>query len=263
MLLYGALDTAAFNSLAVPVKFRSQKSLLEEESQEQNQATHKENTPKNTSQQVVIFEDSISGNRFGISISKENFQRLKEKFDSNNFYALKSGEIRLNGEAEAYVGGWFGEVAYNMGAFQADKDRNGKFSQEEKEQIKSGVYLPFRTEYEDSIVYDFRVDKYRSSENLQYGSIDEILDSLIFKDKNLDGAVSLVEHFGTQGLYQALAEIIKSCECKRDDKLDAEKLLRKLENSKQNKDEISKEEAIALLHRLKQGGNIESLTLKE
>lgn len=133
MLLYGALDTAAFNSLVVPAKFRSQKSLLEEEkSQEQNQATHKENTPKNTSRQVVIFEDSISGNRFGISISKENFQRPKEKFDSSNFYALKSGEIRLNGEVEAYVGGWFGEIAYNMGALQADKDKNGKFSQEEK-----------------------------------------------------------------------------------------------------------------------------------
>lgn len=107
------------------------------------------------------------------------------------------------------------------------------------------------------------MDKYQTSENLQYESIDEMLDLLIFKDRNLDGAVSLVRHFGTQGLYQTLAEIIKSCECKCEDKLDTEKLLRKLENSKQNKDEISKEEAITLLHRLKQGGNIESLTLKE
>ncbi|WP_297814253.1 hypothetical protein [uncultured Helicobacter sp.] len=140
----------------------------------------------------------MSGERFSVSLSKENLQRLKDKFDSSDFYLRKNGEIRLNGQAEAYIGGWFGEIAYNMGALKADKDNNGKFSDDEKSQIRSDIYLSFRTENNNSVVYDFKVDKYLNSNNLKYESIDEMLDSIISKDKNLDGVVSLVEHFGNQ-----------------------------------------------------------------
>ncbi|WP_297814254.1 hypothetical protein [uncultured Helicobacter sp.] len=46
----------------------------------------------------------------------------------------------------------------------------------------------------------------------------------------------------------------------KDDKIDIEKLIQKLEK---NKDEISKEEAMQLLYKLRQNGKIESLTIKE
>jgi hypothetical protein len=89
--------------------------------------------------QTVIFADPLNGNLVKLNLSNENIDKLKKHFGGeDNFYERKDGTLRLNSDAEAYVSGWFGDIAYKREFLQADADRNGKLSNEEYQNTKNG-----------------------------------------------------------------------------------------------------------------------------
>lgn len=91
-------------------------------------------------EQTVIFADPINGNLVKLNLSNENINKLKKHFGGgeDNFYERKDGALRLNGEVEAHVSGWFGDIAYKREFLQADADKDGKLSKEEYNNTKNG-----------------------------------------------------------------------------------------------------------------------------
>ena len=98
--------------------------------------------------------------------------------------------------------------------------------------------------------------------NQQTKTLDDLLDGLISADMDLNGKVTLKEHLkNTEGsLYTAIKEILNS-------QVNPLENLNPTQENKTTKqrvlEEISKQEATALLAKIKQNGNLESLSPKE
>ncbi len=75
---------------------------------------------------TVLFDDMMSGTRVALDLTNDNIKRLQAKFDPKDFAKRTDGIIRLSGKAEAFVSGWFGDIAYRQNYLGADKDNNGK-----------------------------------------------------------------------------------------------------------------------------------------
>lgn len=145
MLIHNA-DKILFRKIYFAANNHKESALAQEEIQnlKPNQESPQDSTKisiknkltNDSSYQLVMFEDGISGDKVQALLSKENIQRLQEKFDKSDFYTRDDGILRLSGKAESYVSGWYGEIAYNMGAFNADLNKDGKFSPQENALIK-------------------------------------------------------------------------------------------------------------------------------
>ena len=110
----------AYISMKVAVNTKTKQQLEEEESIGQTSDTSKtSNTQKpndktispNDNEQTVIFADPTNGNLVKLNLSNKNIEKLKSHFSNEDFYERKDKTLRLNGEAEAYASGWFGDIA--------------------------------------------------------------------------------------------------------------------------------------------------------
>ena len=86
----------------------------------------------------VSFKDLISNNTINIKLSDENLEKLKLTFGTENFSKNANGEIIISGEAEKFVSGWFGDIAYKRGYALADSDKNGLLDDKEKTNTLAG-----------------------------------------------------------------------------------------------------------------------------
>ncbi len=94
---------------------------------------------KDNNEATVLFADPTNGNLVKLNLSNENIDKLKKHFTGeNNFFEKKDGSVRLNGEAEAFVSGWFGDIAYKREFLKADADRDGRLSEGEYENTRNG-----------------------------------------------------------------------------------------------------------------------------
>lgn len=168
----------------------------------------------NDNEQTVLFADPTNGNLVKVNLSKANIEKLKEHFtDENNFYERQDGTLRLNGKAEAYVSGWFGDIAYKREFLKADADKDGKLSEEEYqctrnqfnghgelsgagdnivsilEQVTNS-YVKL-SEITDSKIVNYTYDKIRPD------SIDDELNSTLRVDANFDSVMTLSEAYKT------------------------------------------------------------------
>ena len=73
-----------------------------------------------------------------LNLSNKNIEKLKSHFSNEDFYERKDKTLRLNGEAEAYVSGWFGDIAYKREFLEADTDNDGKLSEGEYQDTRNG-----------------------------------------------------------------------------------------------------------------------------
>ncbi|WP_300972070.1 hypothetical protein, partial [Helicobacter rodentium] len=163
---------------------------------------------------LVLFDDATSGERVSALLSKENLERLQEKFNQKDFYARDDGLMRLSGKAEAYVSGWYAQiVAGEVGAQKADLDRDGKFSDKERGLIQDGYTFKLA---EKGILNNgmavYSVATNAKADDTKVRTIEDLLDNFITQDKNLDGEISVQEHIEvTRGnLVQTLKGILKS-----------------------------------------------------
>lgn len=161
----------------------------------------------------VAFEDERSKQLVSVNLSTHNLLRLISHFGGeNNFFVRNDGIVRLNGDAQNFVSGWFDKVAYEMNLLGADTDKNG---------LISGDELANTFFYESPYVYgntkkDVSIYTLTGGAKIAYDEsdlrgvqiervIDGSLNALLGEDKNMDGKITFVEHFG--GKMMALGSV--------------------------------------------------------
>lgn len=154
----------------------------------------------------VAFEDERSKQLVSVNLSSRNLLRLISHFGGeNNFFVRNDGVVRLNGDAQNFVSGWFDKVAYEMNLLGADADKNG---------LISGDELANTFFYENPYVYgntkkDVSIYTLTGGAKIAYDEsdlrgvqiervIDGSLNALLDEDKNMDGKITFVEHFGSK-----------------------------------------------------------------
>lgn len=156
----------------------------------------------------VAFEDERSKQLVSVNLSTRNLLRLISHFGGeNNFFVRNDGVVRLNGDAQNFVSGWFDKVAYEMNLLGADADKNG---------LISGDELANTFFYESPYMYgnakkaeDVSIYTLTGGAKIAYDEsdlrgvqiervIDGSLNALLDEDKNMDGKITFVEHFGSK-----------------------------------------------------------------
>ena len=156
----------------------------------------------------VAFEDERSKQLVSVNLSTRNLLRLISHFGGeNNFFVRNDGVVRLNGDAQNFVSGWFDKVAYEMNLLGADADKNG---------LISGDELANTFFYQNPYVYgnakkaeDISIYTLTGGAKIAYDEsdlrgvqiervIDGSLNALLDGDKNMDGKITFVEHFGSK-----------------------------------------------------------------
>ena len=94
---------------------------------------------------VKVYFTNITGNKITqIALSKEAVIFLNKEFGS--VHQRKDGSFLLDGESNAYVWGWYNEIAQNQNYLQADTNKDGLIDDEEKLNLKS-LFIPNRLCY--------------------------------------------------------------------------------------------------------------------
>ena len=205
----------------------------------------------------VLFKDLISNNTINIKLSDENLEKLKLTFGTENFSKNANGEIIISGEAEKFVSGWFGDIAYKRGYALADSDKNGLLDDKEKTNTLAGYGTnnSYKIGYANDIAL-VSIDSVSSylPYNKHYdaplqNSIEKELNKTLKADVNMDGYLSLGELHSKQEIIQYAKKTIEG----EKPKPDAEKtIFEKLtEEAKRNKEALEKQ--IKLESKLKKG----------
>lgn len=155
----------------------------------------------------VYFKDNTSGEYIKIGLSDENLNKLKSVFDTKDFFSRDDGSTILNGKAESFVGGWFGDIAYKRGYLKADSNNDGFMSSVELMDTYSGFgsegryYLGTMKAIADGAsgytqyTKEFQNRHSTMSNNNKYTSdtIEKELNKTLKNDKNSDGKLSYGE----------------------------------------------------------------------
>ena len=171
----------------------------------------------------VAFEDERSKQLVSVNLSSRNLLRLISHFGGeNNFFVRNDGVVRLNGDAQNFVSGWFDKVAYEMNLLGADADKNG---------LISGDELANTFFYENPYVYgnakkaeDISIYTLTGGAKIAYDEsdlrgvqiervIDGSLNALLDGDKNMDGKITFVEHFGSKMMALGSVEMELNGSC--------------------------------------------------
>lgn len=171
----------------------------------------------------VAFEDERSKQLVSVNLSTRNLLRLISHFGGeNNFFVRNDGVVRLNGDAQNFVSGWFDKVAYEMNLLGADADKNG---------LISGDELANTFFYENPYVYgnakkaeDVSIYTLTGGAKIAYDEsdlrgvqiervIDGSLNALLDGDKNMDGKITFVEHFGSKMMALGSVEMELNGSC--------------------------------------------------
>lgn len=216
--------------------------------------------------QLVLFDDPTSGERVSALISKENMERLQEKFNKKDFYAREDGNMRLSGKAEAYVSGWYAEIMGNVGAQRADLNQDGKFSENERGLLRDGYSFELsQSQSFGNPISVLLVEGNTKSDDTEVRTTEDLLDNFISQDKDLNGKISVQEHFEvTRGsLYSALKGILESQENPLAEMVEQSQEANLATPNKEELDVSAMKEAMRLLAKIKQSGNLNALSPEE
>ena len=169
----------------------------------------------------VAFEDERSKQLVSVNLSTRNLLRLISHFGGeNNFFVRNDGVVRLNGDAQNFVSGWFDKVAYEMNLLGADADKNGLISGDELANtfFYESPYVYGNTKKEVSIYTLTGGAKIAYDESDLRGVqiervIDGSLNALLDEDKNMDGKITFVEHFGSKMMALGSVEMELNGSC--------------------------------------------------
>lgn len=163
-------------------------------------------TTKTDSSKLTIFKDPTNDKYVIVSLSEETIEKLKTHFNDDDFMQKEDATVRLTGDAEAFVSGWFADIAYKREFLEADENNDGNISKDEyfnvknsydsvvnaviKVNNKGGEKLAYYSEKvtEQYIKYKESSSVYRDSNvNNLVVSLDEELNRTLTLDKNFDG----------------------------------------------------------------------------
>lgn len=167
----------------------------------------------NTNTKTVKFYDD--NKQTSVSLSSEAVDLLYSHFSKSDFMQLSDGSIGLSGEANAYVEGWFKDIAYSRDFIKSDTNNNGKIDKNELMNVKN--FARHSNENQD-IEVEFVMRMSQNAAGYKTGfevldfvnqegafkqtSISDELNKTIKSDKNFDGKLGYLE-------YQSRGESLK------------------------------------------------------
>jgi len=159
---------------------------------------------------LVEFRDPTNGKSVVTSLNDKVLDKLKNHFSSKDFENSEENSIKLSGEAEKFVSGWFGDIAYKREFLSADKNQDGNLDSDEylntKNEYKHIGYVEFKNntlfvsgniEENYKTVKDVNThqsDRYNHN-YIQPNSLDDELNTTLRIDKNFDSKIDIVESF--------------------------------------------------------------------
>lgn len=148
---------------------------------------------------MVLFDDPMSKTRISLALSEDAITKLQKSFDFGDFYQRKDGILRLSGKAEAFVSGWFGDLAYKQNYRHADVDKNGKIENDEWDALRGGFFSG--GVYDSTTVIETEVAGYQKGGF--YDTLNEALNALILSDVDSNG------HLMRFGEFQSVADAVQ------------------------------------------------------
>ncbi len=185
-------------------------------------------TVKTDSSKLTIFKDPTNDKYLIVSLSDETIEQLKTHFNDDDFMQREDGGVRLTGDAEAFVSGWYADIAYKREFLEADENKDGTISDDE--------YLNVRNSFVSNVNMLVKVDNYAREKIAYYGetitqqytkftkldienmkndslelpsSLDDELNMTLKLDKNFDGVMSLDESYLSIGESDVQSSILK------------------------------------------------------
>jgi hypothetical protein len=160
-----------------------------------------------TSKQTVVFDDPESGQKVALTLDNKTIEKLKTHFGSDDVYTRNDGIVRLDNKAEAFVSGWFADVAYKREVLGADQNNDRKIDDKEYRNTKSFINGDIKIGMHDgsiSSINQTTTENYADGsvltsndymQNLKSDSttLDAIVDESINMDHNYDGNIKVDE----------------------------------------------------------------------
>ncbi|TLD83455.1 hypothetical protein LS70_004655 [Helicobacter sp. MIT 11-5569] len=169
----------------------------------------------------VYFRDPLNHAYVKVGLSDKNLSNLQNLFGENSI--KRDGDnILLKGEAEKFVSGWFGDIAYKRGYLGADINQDGTLDDDEKLQlttIPTVLVAVFGNK-----IQPIAADNYQRAHAVTDGkewtltapnSIESALNQSLEQDKNADGKILYNERRTVKEAKQRLYEIAVEMEKRR------------------------------------------------
>lgn len=168
----------------------------------------------------TTFIDPVTKKYVIASLKNETLDKLRGHFGTDNVVEKKDGTIRLTGDAEAFVSGWFADIAYKRDFLTADKNSDGQLSKDEYNNTRNNFGIEGFAITESSsgseklLVAGEKImedNTYGYSDNTQAGyyrnyqkfdtvdSLDDELNTTLQVDKDFNGKMSLEEAYSAKG----------------------------------------------------------------
>lgn len=156
----------------------------------------------------VYFRDPLSLAYVSVGLSDENLEKLKNVFGAESFKKNKDG-ILLKGEAENFVSGWFGDIAYKRGYLKADSNKDGYLNKTEQKNAtdrSGGIFENIGNVISVTKIFTYqKPDEY--SQLFEKSFIEEELNIALNNDKNADGKIKWEE---MESKFEVASRIIQS-----------------------------------------------------
>lgn len=216
--LRGLYDTL-IHSRKANLAFKDQATLIEEnKSPLQNVIQTSDSPGAYLSGELfkVAFEDEKSGQIVTVNLNLANMFNIFKNFTNKDNYFLRDDEIiRLNGDAERFVSGWFANVAYDLNFLAADKDKSAALEKEELFDtfLYNAPYLATNSRSPSSVT-ELRLQggerlKFTDSSNkflYDYANMELALNQIMLRDLNADNKISFTEEFRDKDALIAITE---------------------------------------------------------
>ena len=184
-------------------------------------------TTESSTAKPTVFKDPTNDKYVITSLDDTTIEKLKTHFSEDDFIEKEDGSIRLTGDTEAFVSGWFADIAYKRDFLEADENDDGEISKSEYKNTKNDFGIIGET--------IIRVDNYGNEKNLYSSekiisnyresnsdehllnykefntskSLDDELNTTINIDENFDGIITLTEAYTTEGDESAENVVIR------------------------------------------------------
>lgn len=171
----------------------------------------------------TTFIDPVTKKYVIASLKNETLDKLRGHFGTDDIVEKEDGTIRLTGDAEAFVSGWFADIAYKRDFLIADKNSDGQLSEDEYDNTLNdfgieGVIITESSSGSEKLVvagikviedntYAFSKESFRNDigyyrnyrETDIATSLDDELNTTLQVDKDFNGEMSLEEAYSAKG----------------------------------------------------------------
>ncbi|RXJ77198.1 hypothetical protein CRV03_05805 [Arcobacter sp. F155] len=216
-----SLSGTVFKSYEVDTKNRTREELSEEslsfdktltKTNESENITY-QTTNENENTTNIVFTDPTNGKHVQVALDNSTIDRLKRNFSEDDFFQRENGDIRLNSKAEAFVSGWFADIAYKREFLSSDVNNDGKLTEEEYLNTKNNFGIEGIDTFSkkgisthesvySAYVQSKDIDSFMYRTGTEVNSLDDELNYTLNIDKDFDGKISLEESYKGEGTIE-------------------------------------------------------------